>query len=184
MSRTTLSAENSACDHPVLSCAESSHANDVGYQRLTPQQRATAAGKKKPERDESEDVFPAPLVLPGDELSYNPDYPPQCLRSWTRLKERNEVTKRRNVLYVVGPPSIAANVAFVRDWSLPKGTGNVKDSSVLQPNVEDVADYLGAFHHGMPVSVMSPDALRFTQWDASVGALAVSVVIIYAIVGS
>lgn len=184
MSRTTLSAENSACDHPVLSCAESSHANDVGYKRLTPQQRATAAGKKKPERDESEDVYPAPLVLPGDELSYNPDYPPQSLRSWIRLKERNEVTKRRDVLYVVGPPSMAADVAFVQDWSLPKGTGNIKHDSSPQPSVKDVADYLGAFYHGMPIILMPPDALRFTQWDASVGALAVSVVTIYAIIES
>jgi len=156
-----------ACDHSPLSSATSKHAGEVGYRRPTAQQRATGAGRKKKENLDSDDSFPAPLVLPGDDLSFDPAAPPQSLLSWVREKERNRVTAERNVLYIAGPPRVAANVPFVRSWSVPQPRAvRSEDVNLTQPAVQDVMDYLAAFYHGMKVKLLPPDSLRFTGWDS------------------
>jgi archaemetzincin len=156
-----------ACDHSSLSFTTSTHAGTVGYRQPTAQQRATASGKKKnagPLRDES---FPAPMVLPGDDLSFDPAAPPQSLLSWVREKARNKLTLERNVLYVAGPPEVAANVPWVRRWSVPQQVEKVGQASLTQPVVQDVMRYLAAFYHGMRVKLLPPGDLRFTKWDTS-----------------
>ena len=150
------------CDHHLLRFTTSAHADKVGFRRLTDQQRATAAGKKNSKHTESETLFPAPLVLPGDELCFDPSYPPQSLQSWIRLRERNEVTRRRNVIYVAHPPEVGTDVEFIRGWSSPQ---RLRDANVSQPQLADLLDYLAAFYHGFMVKVLPPESLRFAEWD-------------------
>ncbi|KAF8073496.1 hypothetical protein FPV67DRAFT_749290 [Lyophyllum atratum] len=162
-----------SCEHPQLSFAPSAHADTVRYCRATAQQRAAATisittrNRKDASNDEDtlNSTFPAPLVLPGDDLSLDPRYPPQSLRSWRREKERNEVTPKKNVIYVAAPPEIAFDVEFVRAWSRPQILGTA--SSVTAPRIADVIDYLTAFYHGLPVKLLPPPKLSFTSWDAA-----------------
>ena len=159
------SSQASVCEHSSLTFTTSCHADVVGYQRLTDQQRARAAGRREIAEIESESSFPAPLVLPGDELSLDPCYRQQSFASWVRLNERNEVNNRRNILYLAGPPSIARDLKFVRQWSEPKGNGGPKDDLLARPSIQDVAKYLTAFYHGVQVKILPPDFLHFSRWD-------------------
>ncbi len=158
-------SRNLACAHSSLSSAPSTHADRIGYQRPSLQQRATAAGKKKNESLKPDDSFPAPLVLPGDDLALDPNAPPQSLLSWVREKARNKVTPERNVLYIAGLPKAAANVPCFRRWSVPQGKENVERAYLTQPAVEDVMSYLAAFYHDMSVKLLPPNNLHFAKWD-------------------
>lgn len=162
---TSITSRDRPCDHSSLSFASSRHADGIGYQRPTAQQRATAAGRKKTEGLSLDDSFPSPLVLPGDDLSFDPAAPAQSLLSWVREKARNKVTPERNVLYIAGPPKAAANVPFVRRWSVPQRVGKVQQANLTQPAVKDIIGYLTAFYHGMSVKLLPPGSLRLTKWD-------------------
>lgn len=169
MSRKNTSHAATPCKHPSLSFKPSTHARESGYIRPTSQQRATAAGQTKKEfNDGWDESFPAPLVLPGDELSMDPRCPPQSLQSWVRLKERNEVTRRRNVIYVARAPEIDDSINHIKRWNQPKspdqnlGTNNGVETATS--GIQDVANYLAAFYHGMEVKLLPP-GLRFTSWE-------------------
>lgn len=154
------------CQHRDLCSEPSPHAEEVGYRRPTAQQRATAAGKAKNSATAvSDSTFPAPLLLPGDDLSLDPDYPSQSLRSWVREKDRNEVTNTRDVVYVAGQPLASAEVEFVCDWEHPMT--DQRDASMGEaalPSHEDVADYLRAFYHGMRLKTLPSETFHFTNW--------------------
>ncbi|KDR74050.1 hypothetical protein GALMADRAFT_212230 [Galerina marginata CBS 339.88] len=161
------------CEHTLLRFEPSAHAESVGYRRSPTQQRAAAAvsvtrKNKKYSPDHDNDIpysaFPGPLILPNDDLALDPRYPPQSLRSWLRLKERNEVTPKKNVIYVAAPPDINSNVQFVRSWSNSQKLGKLP--SVTPPQVADVTDYLSAFYHGLPVKPFTAKELCFSSWDA------------------
>lgn len=116
-------------------------------------------------------TFPAPLVLPEDELSFDPAYPPQSLRSWALLKERNKVTQDRKAIYLARPPVIPQDMSLMMSWATPtlsqKGKGKKKptaEASVQPPQFDDIVDYLRAFYHGLQVKEYSPD-LCFQSWD-------------------
>lgn len=153
------------CDHLSLCSASSAHAKSVGFRRPAAQQRAVAAGRKRGDALEPDDSFPAPLVLPGDDLSFDPKAPSQSLLSWVRLNERNKVTPERRVLYIAGPPEATADVPFVHRWSVPQHQRPTEQADLTQPSVKDVMDYLAAFYHGMEVKIIPPDSLQFTKWD-------------------
>lgn len=119
-------------------------------------------------------TFPAPLALPADDLSLDPAYPPQSLRSWASLKERNKVTPDRKTIYVARPPHIPPDVSFMTAWATP--TPSAKDKAkkktvpaqagVQHPRLfDDTVEYLRAFYHGLQVKEHSPD-LCFQLWDA------------------
>lgn len=201
-SKRSLPFSPSICKHTVLNLESSSNAAQVGYCRPTEKQRAaattrqgtTASLRGKRERGASLDAatpspasFPAPLVLPGDDLSLDPNYPPQSLRSWVREKERNKVTPGRNTVYVTAPPIVTPDVEHLCKSSHPKeeSRGRLKTQFRLPPTlqgtpvseklpenvksfgapcVENVKDYLAAFYHGMPVKLLPPK-LSFTAWD-------------------
>ena len=165
MSSVVFSTSAPICDHAVLRYTASGHANETGHNRRTQQQRAIAAGRKKDEDTTPDTLFPGPLVLPGDELSCDPRYPAQSLSSWVGLKERNEVNRRRNVLYVVGPPGIQPNVKYIREWAHPQGQCPPKDAGHPLPRSQDIVNYLAAFYHGMQVKALPTPALRFSKWD-------------------
>ena len=162
-----------ACIHTSLNHEPSLHADEIGFRRPTAQQRATAAGKKKQDTDEGlKQTFPAPLVLPGDDLSFDTRCPPQSLLSWVREKERNQVTPVRNVVYLAASPDIQPDMDFVHSWTKPQIQGNVgttgastKSTDVLSPDAKHVLEYLEAFYHGMNVKMLPPGLLRFTRWD-------------------
>ncbi|KAL2008300.1 hypothetical protein VTN00DRAFT_8282 [Thermoascus crustaceus] len=69
------------------------------------------------EEEEDPKTFPAPLLLPGDDLSLDPDCSPQIFQEWLEEeKDWNEVTAERNVIYVVPPPEVDRDVDFMRIW--------------------------------------------------------------------
>ncbi len=164
---------SAACKHSALNFESSIHADEVGFRRPTAQQRATGVGKKKQDTDEGlGGSFPAPLVLPGDDLSFDTRCPPQSLLSWVREKERNEVTPERNVVYLAGPPDIVSEVDMVHTWSNPQtksGIGrtsaSIHSTDVPSPNAEHVLEYLKAFYHGLDVRLLPVGLLRFAKWD-------------------
>ena len=195
------------CKHTVLNFGPSPNAAQVGYSRRTEEQRVAATtrqgiivnlrGKRKRDGSlnsatPSPSSFPAPLVLPDDDLSLDPSYPPQSLRSWVREKERNKVTPSRNVIYVAAPPDVTSDVEYLGKRSHPKeesrggrkvlsrsshtrretlaahtkSDNNDPAAAPIQPPcVEDVKDYLAAFYHNMPVKLLTPLKLSFTTWD-------------------
>ena len=158
------------CDHSILSTSPSSNAIEVGYRRPTIEQRESAATtsnvtrkRKRYNYDVNIDAtFPGPLILPGDELYLDPGYPRQSLRSWIREKERNEVIPKKDVIYVAGPPDIEPNVAFIRGWSKPNEHDEALELEA--PQLKDIAEYLGAFYHGLPVKLLRSPKLSFTSW--------------------
>lgn len=163
----------SACSHTTLNFGSSLHADEVGFHRPTAQQRATGAGKKKQNTDERlGGTFPAPLVLPGDDLSFDTRCPPQSLLSWIREKERNEVTPERNTIYFAGSPEIEPELGFVHTWSSPQlKEGMVRtyasstSTDVPSAIANHVLEYLKAFYHGMNVKILPRGLLRFNRWD-------------------
>lgn len=159
-------ARASNCQHELLCLDTSSHAAVIGFRRFSAEQRATAAGLKVTQAASlSAAAFPAPLVLPGDDLALDPKCPPQSLRSWLRLKERNEVTSERNVIYVAPPPSCGGEVGFMKSWSQPvKSDGAGEVESIAPPCAQDVLDYLTAFYHPLPVKLLNTP-LAFHNWE-------------------
>ena len=109
------------CQHAQLRCTPSAHAVQIGHRQYSPQQRARASGKRQ--NDASGDLpttFPAPLILPGDELALDPGHPPQSLRAWQGLTDRNAVTQGRKVIYVAEAPVVGAAVEFIEEWAFPR----------------------------------------------------------------
>jgi archaemetzincin len=107
-------------------------------------------------------TFPGPLVLPGDEIAEDPEYPPQSLQEWVDEEDRNPVTPKRRTVYVVPPPQISDDVDFLKTWSQPKDYQQ-KDR-VEPPLTNEVHEYLSAFYHGLPVKLMSRSTLRLVGW--------------------
>lgn len=159
-------ARASNCQHELLCLDTSSHAAVIGFRRVSAEQRATAAGLKVTQAASlSAAAFPAPLVLPGDDIALDPKCPPQSLRSWLRLKERNDVTSERNVIYLAPPPSFGGEVGFMKSWSQPvKSNGAVEVESIAPPNAQDVLDYLTAFYHPLPAKLLNTP-LAFYNWE-------------------
>ena len=144
-------------DHTTLRLDVSPHAAIAGYNRPSASERAIASGIHKAEvkelckpdaQEKLSRSFPAPLVLPGDDLAEDPEYPPQTVREWQSEGPRNAVTKSRRTIYVAAPPTIARDAALIPQV----------------PRAQDVADYLAAFYHGMAVKVL-PKKLSFCKWE-------------------
>ncbi|KAF8967028.1 hypothetical protein BDZ97DRAFT_1656732 [Flammula alnicola] len=159
-----------ACPHRALSVDSSIHASQTGFQRPNAHQRASATvttSSKAKQEDVSPSTFPAPLVLPGDDLSSDPTYPPQSLRQWVRLKERNAITPDKNVVYVAAPPEIDSEVEFMQAWTSPAPASKGVGAQVQNPEISDVVEYLTAYYHGISVKVLPPPRLKFTSWDSA-----------------
>lgn len=113
-------------------------------------------------------TFPAPLLLPGDDLALDPKHPPQSLRSFINGDHRNKVTAKRRTLYVAGSPVIDEEVAWLADTVEPtRPSTKRKASSTARlggPRTSDVREYLAAFYHGMGVEEMEP-AFTLVAWD-------------------
>jgi archaemetzincin len=157
-----------SCQHTYLQFSTSENAATAGYKRPTPHQRATAAttsmSKSLADPEDLQYTFPASLVLPGDDLSEDPKYPPQSLRSWLRDKDRNAVTLERNVVYVAAPPltDVRDGADFAQAWCQLSGGDTTRAS---HPKLDGVIRYLTAFYHGIPVKALPGPPLRFVKWD-------------------
>lgn len=158
------------CDHNTLSFLSSAFASQAGYKRPSTQEREEAAtlqpvlkGKLKRATPSDEDTGPfcEPLLLPGDDLAEDPEYPPQTILEWLDDADRNKVKPGRNTIYVAAPPAVDSKISFVKSWSEPKHAESI---SVEAPDVQDIVDYLGAFYHGIPV-ILLPGSLRLAPWD-------------------
>jgi archaemetzincin len=102
-------------------------------------------------------------VLPGDDLAWDPKCPPQKLRSWIRLKERNKITPTRRTVYFAAPPGIEPGLEFVKEWTRPVVKNTLANSLVEFPSTEEILDYLKAFYHGLPVKLLPAPQLTFTK---------------------
>ena len=163
--------QDGMCKHENLIYEPSPHAAAVGYRSHTAAQLSTAAGKNKNGSIEPSDTFPAPLVLPGDELAEDPRYPSQSFRSWLRAQDRTGINPKRRIIYVAAPPE--TDVDFIRLWGTPgiltqKAQPSASKRRILDrvspPDTKDVIDYLAAFYHGMPVKQL-PISLKYSTWD-------------------
>jgi archaemetzincin len=164
-----------ACRHTVLQLDSSPFAELAGYEQPDTATRAaaeTTSGRAlKNVKDHSPRTFPAPLVLPHDDLNYDPDCSPQSTRSWLHEECRNKVSSAngRDTLYVVQVPGISKEVDFMRDWVVPTGCVTSKDEKEAEPSPPSAdlfVDYLTAFYHGMPVRLF-PTPLKWTTWGST-----------------
>ncbi|KAF5382518.1 hypothetical protein D9615_003081 [Tricholomella constricta] len=153
-----------SCEHAILSFAASANADNAGYRGITAQQRASTAAQDASEAQDS--TYPAPLILPNDDLSLDPRCPPQSLRSWLRMKDRNEVTPNKNVIYLAAPPDVNSDVEFVRSWTQPQNQHT--SAKITTPHVKDVLEYLSAFYHGLQVKPLPLPKLCFASWNSGV----------------
>lgn len=119
------------CEHRCLTWLSSPYAAALGHRPFTTKQLLVAAtGKRKASEDENSistpQVYPAPLILPGDDIDCDPKYPSQSFREWVNQGVRNQVNSRRNVIYLAAIPDIDDSVAFMRDWQLPAIRGGIE----------------------------------------------------------
>jgi archaemetzincin len=175
---------SSHCNHAVLSFDSSSHVSNTKYKRIDEDRRsaATQSSGRVAERSNGFPIlpatFPAPLVMPGDELALDGRYPAQSVRSWVRGEFRNKVTPDRKTIYVIPPPEINHDVGFMQAWSGPQTseanqsrTKKSKQSKrtrrgLSHPAVGDIVEYFKAFFYGMDVRTL-PEPWRFTEWTTS-----------------
>lgn len=188
-----IMAPSKTCLHSELTVEVSPHAGEAGFQQLDsrrryaatipsgrapPKNRATSkpSGNGVPQGQDSitlASLFPAPLILPGDDLALGPASPPQSLTSWLRGKYRNKFTPDRKTLYVAKVPAFCQDVQVVSQWAQPNLTGNDKATkakanfpdNIKPPSLDDIREYLGAFYHGILVKDFT-QTLEFTKWES------------------
>ncbi|KAI0112507.1 hypothetical protein GGR51DRAFT_44068 [Nemania sp. FL0031] len=178
-------ADKGACQHNELLLECSPWAKEAGFERLDPAKRLSAttgagrnplAGKKRSAKvikKLSQETaarlspsFPGPLLLPKDELNWDPDCLPQSFRSWLMESQRNKLRPERKTLYVAGPPIITSGVSFMNSWVQPTTVIASELNECKPPSAEASLQYLGAFYHGLPVKFF-PQQLRFVPWVQS-----------------
>ncbi|KAJ1328068.1 archaemetzincin [Microdochium nivale] len=184
------------CQHSTLHLEPSACAARVGFKAIPPAEilaaasassspntsrSASAAAAAAEEEEGLKAFFPAPLVLPGDELAYEPGEQGQSFAEWLDEEERNKPTSRRGVLYVAAAPRAAREVGHIEAWTRSRVTaGQAKKnnknkkravtakggvSHMLQPpRTEDIIEFLAAFYHGVQVKPL-PESLQFVPWD-------------------
>ena len=127
-------AEPTTCSHKHLQLEPSAYAKEAGFEWLPAANRIAAetkSGRKAPRdrsnnasTDELSDVqlatFPAPIVLPFDELNWNPEPDLQSFKSWHQEKVRNKPSKARKTLYVMEVPEVTKEVDFMHAWARPQ----------------------------------------------------------------
>ncbi|OQE18850.1 hypothetical protein PENFLA_c020G04785 [Penicillium flavigenum] len=160
----------SKCEHTATCLSSSPHAAIAGFRRQGKRQRLAAVkadNRGFPREDklffeEDDRAFPAPLLLPGDDLAGDPE-DPQSLQQWLDGEHRNPVTAKQKTIYVVPSPQIDPDVDFMRTWTTPKCPDH--ELPAQPPSTKDVQEYLSAFYHGLPVKMMPPSTLRFIPWE-------------------
>jgi archaemetzincin len=153
------------CDHKIIQLAPSPFAKLAGYGQPTKQRRAaamtTTGRSQKTSIVESSQTFPAPLVLPHDDLNYEPDCSPQSVHDWLHEPMRNRLNAEhgRDTIYIGRVPTIAKDVQFMRHWTIP-ATFPLAEKS---PDADRFVEYLKTFYHGMNVETLKTP-LQWTPW--------------------
>jgi archaemetzincin len=165
----------SNCDHAELVLQTSSHAETAGYIQLDASKLVAAtapSGRVNKSAQITTNVplpstFPAPLVLPEDDLAYDSRQPGQSVRAWIQMKTRNEVTSRRKTIYVVDPSKCddSSLRRQLENWTRPR-VGKTNALKVDKPSTQDIVDYLQAFYHGMNIKQLN-NFFKFTSWDGN-----------------
>jgi archaemetzincin len=164
-----------SCKHTILQLDPSPFAELAGYEQPDAATRAaaeTTTGRvPKSFEDHSPQVFPAPLVLPHDELNYDPDCSGQSVKSWVNEKARNKLGNGdgRDTLYIARVPDISKEVEFMREWAVPNGIQDeveMAEGGIESPDVGLFVEYLRAFYHDMDVRIL-PSPLSWTSWSSS-----------------
>jgi archaemetzincin len=120
--------------------------------------------------DDQLSTCPGPLVLPWDDLGWDPEAKPQSFKKWYQEKQRNKPTAARKTLYVVDVPEITKGVEMMQAWLQPQLSAETKSkkqaaAAEITPPLaaQDFADYLAAFYHGFDTKQFS-QGLRFVPW--------------------
>ncbi|RMZ66489.1 Peptidase M54 archaemetzincin [Pyrenophora seminiperda CCB06] len=157
------------CKHTTLQLEVSPFAELAGYEQVDARTRAaaetTSGVAPKTSTNHSNKTFPPPLILPHDELNYDPDCSPQSTKSWLNEKARNKVLSKtgRNTIYIARVPQFDKAVSFMRDWTKPKGIEK-DDMVAASPDADLFSAYLEAFYHNMSVRIL-PEPLVWTTWN-------------------
>ncbi|RGP77552.1 hypothetical protein FLONG3_4337 [Fusarium longipes] len=169
------------CNHNLLYNDCSPTAQGAGFKRPSINQLLRAVsqtGRRSRDPQLQDDAvenpwtFPGPLVLPDDELAMDPDDDGQTFKEWHDMgsnEERNQVTTKKNTIYVILPPTIPQDLGeTMKDWHkpvLPGTTARDLDKwTSSSPQVNDLISYLRAFYHGMDV-VQYPGAFTWRSWN-------------------
>ncbi|EPS35579.1 hypothetical protein H072_11103 [Dactylellina haptotyla CBS 200.50] len=156
------------CTHPQLVLTPSPNAALKGYNQPAPATAQKAATFRTPINGTPPSIttFPGPLVLPYDDLSHDPKYPPQSLTAFKRGIHRNQVTGRRNKLYYLTLPVRSAEVEDYQSWITPVDITTKALNQTASPDWDDVVSYLSAFFH--PLQVLPyPSVTTISKWSAS-----------------
>lgn len=172
-----MASAQQTCSHASLVADVSPNGHEAGYKRVDWKRRTAAttpSGRVPKVTCEQEDeqqsfafAYPAPLVLPEDDLACNPTYPPQSFRSWKHQKERNRVTCDRKTIFVARSPRVSKNLSDMVEWTGPTESRRASvQREVPPPQFDDVLEYLRAFYHGFEVKIYTPD-LTLVPWRQS-----------------
>jgi archaemetzincin len=161
-------SQKKQCQHKVLQLEPSPFAPLAGYAQ--PSHAALTSQAKAPKGTITQ-TFPAPLVLPHDELNYDPDDPPQTTREWAQAETRNKMTKERHTLYVARVPEISTEANFMHEWSRPQISppqegGQTPTAIPPSPPTSHFIDYLSAFYTHMPIK-QTATPFTWTTWTSS-----------------
>lgn len=163
------------CKHTTLQFTPSPFAKLAGYKQASSDILAAAetiSGKRSKftATNISSHLFPGPLVLPHDDLNYEPDCASQSVKSWISMKIRNRLAAEmgRKTLYVAQIPDIMEEVDYMRDWSLPKDSyieeDMGEDYKAITRRVDLFVEYLKSFYYGIDVEVL-PLQLSWVVWN-------------------
>ncbi|KAL4868555.1 hypothetical protein BDV12DRAFT_209054 [Aspergillus spectabilis] len=164
-----IQQSKNTCSHHSITYTSSPHAAQTKYKQPTQRQRINAT-KPKPNANLSDpptrtdlDNFPAPLILPEDDLALNPEQPPQSFQKWHDMKTRNKVTPERRTIYILPPPGFDGGVDDdIHLWTLPRGYHTRQQLST--PSHEDTIAYLSAFYTGLAVKRLQIPNWNFHCW--------------------
>ncbi|CRK12206.1 hypothetical protein BN1723_009648 [Verticillium longisporum] len=144
-----------SCAHKRLYTGVSPHATEAGFVYPSIEERLSEASHSghAPNHTAPEDIpspltFPAPLVLPGDDIAEDPKQDPDGLRPFALRKGRNRVTPTRRTLF---RQTIRRRPAF---------------RQISRPGASDIAAYLEAFYHGLSIKTLESH-YTFVTWPTA-----------------
>lgn len=162
------------CKHQILQLDPSPFAELAGYTQPSLAKRVAATTKSnratKASTVTAKDpvaTFPAPLVLPFDDLNFDPDYQTQDFKCWQQYRSRNKISTPRRTIYIARVPEVTKNVTFMSGWPNiklhPKALA-FQGMKAPSPSINYFVEYISAFYHGLDVKEL-PNRLRWTSWE-------------------
>lgn len=147
----------------------SPHAQEAGYIQPSVEERASAQNTAITSFKDDPGTFPAPLILPGDDLAQSDIEEPQPFQEWRDDRDRNKVTSRRRTIYLVAPPTFTTEVGFAESWS-QLHTDDTSSGS-MQPDgldeIGDVAEFARAFYYPLRVVLLPSSTFKWVSWSQS-----------------